>query len=112
MNAWDLKGKRALITGGTRGIGKAIVHEFLVLGAEVLFTARHEDEVAVVEQEFRQMGYTVYGRVADVVLDEDRTKLLEWIEGQRGFLDILVNNAGINIRKRTADYSRTEYMQV
>jgi NAD(P)-dependent dehydrogenase (short-subunit alcohol dehydrogenase family) len=36
MNSWDLKGKRALVTGGSKGIGKAIVSEFLALGAEVL----------------------------------------------------------------------------
>lgn len=112
MNTWDLKGKRALVTGGSKGIGKAIVYEFLLLGAEVLFTARHADEVAALEQEFRQMGYAVHGRAADVVLDEDRKKLLEWIDRQWGALDILVNNAGINIHKRSVDYSREEYMQV
>lgn len=112
MNAWDLKGKRALVTGGTKGIGKAIVHEFLLLGAEVLFTARHAGEVAAVEQEFLQLGFPAHGIVADVAIDQDRKKLLEWIDRQWTFLDILVNNAGINIRKRSADYSREEYMQV
>jgi tropinone reductase I len=112
MNSWDLKGKRALVTGGTRGIGKAIVHEFLVLGAEVLFTARNAGEVAAMRQEFLQPGYPVHGIVADAAVDPDRKKLLEWMDGQWGFLDILVNNAGINIRKRSADYSREEYMQV
>lgn len=112
MNSWDLKGKRALVTGGTKGIGKAIVYEFLVLGAEVLFTARNPGEVAAVEQEFLQQGYPVHGIVADVALDQDRKKVLEWIGQQWGFLDILVNNAGMNIHKRSADYSREEYMQV
>jgi Tropinone reductase 1 len=112
MNSWDLKGKRALVTGGSKGIGKAIVSEFLALGAEVLFTARQAGEIAAVEQEFRQMGYPVHGRVADVVLGQDRQQLLEWIDREWGSLDVLVNNAGINIRKRAADYSQTEYMQV
>jgi Tropinone reductase 1 len=112
MNAWDLKGKRALITGGTKGIGKAIVHEFLSLGAEVLFTARHAGQVADVEREFLQPGFPAHGIVADVALHQDRKKVLEWIDGQWAFLDILVNNAGINIHKRSADYSREEYMQV
>lgn len=112
MNSWDLKGKRALVTGGSKGIGKAIVGEFLMLGAEVLFTARHAAEVAAVEQEFLQMGFPVHAIVADVTLDQDRKKLLEWINRQWGFLDILINNAGINIRKKAAEYSPAEYMQV
>ena len=113
MNSWDLKErKRALITGGSKGIGKAIVHEFLQLGAEVVFTARNAAEVAAAEQEFRQMGFPVHGVAADVALDPDRKKLLEWISRQWGFLDILVNNAGMNIRKRVADYTDAEYRQV
>lgn len=112
MNAWNLEGKRALVTGGSKGIGKAIVNEFLALGAEVLFTARNADEVAAVEKEFVQIGYRVYGRVADVVLDQDRRVLSEWIGGQWGSLDILVNNAGINIHKRSVDYTQSEYMKV
>jgi Tropinone reductase 1 len=112
MNSWDLNGKRALVTGGSKGIGKAIVQEFLELGAEVVFTARKEKELLAVEQDFRQMGYPVHGIVADVVLDQDRRKLVEWIEQRWGSIDILVNNAGMNIRKRAADYSTAEYMQV
>jgi short chain dehydrogenase len=64
INSWDLKGKRALVTGGSKGIGKAIVSEFLALGAEVLFTARQAGEIAAVEQEFRQMGYLVHFHAA------------------------------------------------
>jgi Tropinone reductase 1 len=112
MNSWDLNQKRALVTGGSKGIGKAIVHEFLQLGAEVVFTARNAAEVAAAEQEFRQMGSPVYGIAADVAVDKDREKLLEWIGLQWGFLDILVNNAGMNIRKRVADYTEAEYRQV
>jgi len=112
MNSWNLKNKRALVTGGSKGIGKAIVHEFLSLGAEVLFTARNADDVRAVEQEFLQMDYPVYGLVADVALDQDRQKLLQWIREHWGFLDILVNNAGINIHKRSTEYSEVEYRKI
>lgn len=110
MNSWDLKGKRALVTGGSKGIGKAIVTEFLALGAEVLFTARNAIDVASVEQQFLQSGYPVHGVVADVAKEHDRQKLLEWINRQWSFLDILVNNAGVNIRKKVAEYNPEEYM--
>jgi Tropinone reductase 1 len=112
MNSWNLKGKRALVTGGSKGIGKAIVKEFLSLGAEVLFTARNGVEVAAVEEELRQSGYPVHGAAADVVLEQDRRNVKEWISAQWGYLDILVNNAGVNIRKRVAEYSTKEYMLV
>jgi Tropinone reductase 1 len=105
MSSWNLEGKHALVTGGSKGIGKAIVGEFLSLGAEVVFTARNEAKVAAAAHEFRQSGYPVHGIVADVVLDQDRKKLAEWIGSQWGGLDILVNNAGMNIRKRVAEPS-------
>lgn len=46
MKYWNLEGKKAVITGGSKGIGKAIVTEFAELGAEVLFAARDNDEVS------------------------------------------------------------------
>jgi Tropinone reductase 1 len=45
-------------------------------------------------------------------VETDRGRLLEWMGTHWGSLDVLVNNAGINIRKRSVDYSREEYMQV
>ncbi|HLX93173.1 MAG TPA: SDR family oxidoreductase [Puia sp.] len=112
MTSWDLKGKKALITGGSKGIGKAIVHEFLSLGAEVLFTARNSIDVASVEQEFSQMGHKVHGIPADATSAQDRHKLVVWIQAEWGFLDILVNNAGIAMEKKSVDFSQEEYMKL
>ncbi|HTR29670.1 MAG TPA: SDR family oxidoreductase [Puia sp.] len=112
MHSWDLKGKRALVTGGSKGIGKAIVQAFLELGAEVFFTARKEKELITVEAEFRQRGYPVQAGVADAAQDADRKRLAEQIGRQWGALDILVNNAGIATHKRSIDFTRDEYMQV
>lgn len=112
MNSWDLNEKRALVTGGSKGIGKAIVHEFLTLGAEVLFTARNASDVSAAEKKFLQMDYRVHGFVGDVAIENDRQKLVEWVQKEWGFLDILVNNAGMNIHKKSAEYSQNEYRQV
>lgn len=105
---WDLKNKTAFITGGTKGIGKATVIEFLELGAQVLFTARNEHDVKALVQDLKANYQHVYGFAADVVEKEDIFKIKSWISENWGKLDILVNNVGSNLRKATADYSTEE----
>jgi tropinone reductase I len=102
---WDLRNKKALVTGGTKGIGKATLIEFLELGAEVLFTSRCEKEVKNLESELREKGYKADGIVADSSLKQDRHIINDWINENWKRLDILVNNAGINIRKKAKDYT-------
>lgn len=109
---WNLTNKRALITGGTKGIGRATVLEFLALGAEVLFTARHPDDVREFEAELRASGFKATGIQADVVSGDDLRAVVDWIEQQWGTLDVLVNNAGTNLRKPSTDYSPEEYRMV
>lgn len=112
MNNWDLKNKVALVTGGSKGIGKATVIEFLKLGARVVFTARQKEQVSALEADCRKQGFEIRGIVSDVSVTEDRNKLVDLIRADYGYLDVLVNNAGINIRKRSLDYSEEEYMKV
>ena len=109
---WKLDQKKALVTGGTKGIGKATVEQFLELGAQVLFTARNEDEIKELENELQQKGYEVKGMVADAANSQDLKKVKDWISENWGKLDILVNNAGINIRKKAGDYSEEEFRKV
>ena len=109
---WKLDNKKALITGGTKGIGRATVIEFLELGAEVLFTARSEKDITALEGELSQKGFRVKGIVADSAKKEDRQKICTWIGEHWGRLDVLVNNAGINIRKKANDYSEEEFRKV
>ena len=109
---WTLEKKKALVTGGTKGIGRATVLEFLELGAEVLFTSRSEGDVREFEQELRNKGLKAHGFVADSSKNEDRSKIKSWIAENWKKLDILVHNAGINIRKKANDYSEEEFRQV
>lgn len=109
---WNLQGKLALITGGTKGIGKAAVLEFFALGAEVLFTARNPADVEAFEKELKSQNFKATGIVSDVSLAEDREKLVEYIKTHWKKLDVLVNNAGINIRKKANEYSEEEWRKV
>ncbi|MBZ9630705.1 SDR family oxidoreductase [Salegentibacter sp. LM13S] len=109
---WNLNDKCALVTGGTKGIGKAAVLEFLELGAEVLFTSRTQKDIDLVLEELEKYGNKIHGLVADVTIADDRQKVFNFIEKEWGKLDILVNNAGINIRKKANDYSEEEFRKV
>lgn len=112
MKGWHLKNKKALVTGGTKGIGRAVVEELLLLGAEVLFIAREITEINTVLESLKSAESLVYGLQADVNSIEERTVIEKWIRKKWGKLDILVNNAGLNIRKPSIDYGVDEYQKV
>lgn len=109
---WNLEGKTALITGGTKGIGRATVLEFAKLGAKVIFTARDGAAVTAFQQELGEMGYIASGMQGDVTSEDDQDKLTDFVFQRSGSLDILVNNAGMNIRKDAIMYEVEEYEQV
>ncbi len=109
---WNLKDKTALVTGGTKGIGRATVIEFLNLGAKVVFTARNESDIQQFEKELQDQNYQATGLVSDVSNAKDRESVKNWIEEHWKKLDILVNNAGINIRKKALEYSEEEFQKI
>src|SRR5271163_5189213 len=94
----SLVGKRALVTGGTRGIGRAIVDEFVELGASVLVAARTPEQVAELASRER-----VTAVVADVTVAADRARIVEAARAA-GVLHVLVHNAGTNVRAPLVDY--------
>lgn len=108
-NLWDLKGKKALITGGTKGIGKAIVSEFLHLGADVFIVARNQEHIDLAINEFSMQQFSVQALAADISKPQDRDKCFKTIEKLWNRLDILVNNAGMNIRKKVHEYNELDY---
>ena len=105
-NRWSLNGKKAVVTGGSKGIGEAIVAEFISLGAEVLAVARKPEDLEKLHAKNPERQHTL---VADVSTTEGRDRLLETVQEQWNSLDILVNNVGTNIRKPTAEYTAEEY---
>lgn len=106
---WRLTGKRALVTGGTKGIGYAIADELLRLGAMVTIAARTESDVINCVAAWRSEGLNADGITADL----STTSSIETLMASRGgSLDILINNVGTNIRKATMDYTDDEYRRV
>ncbi len=90
----DFDGRVALVSGGTKGIGRAIVEDLLGSGFRVAFSARTSADVEKVEEALSAKG-EVMGVVADVRDPEACENLVEQAVGRFGGLDVLVNNAGV-----------------
>jgi tropinone reductase I len=108
MHSWSLQGKKALITGGTKGIGLAITSEFLELGAEVVVVARNTKTIQGKVKNSANL-FTLEGDLTDQAF---RNSLVQKVQENWGRLDVLVNNAGTNIRKKFIEYSQEEYRQL
>jgi Tropinone reductase 1 len=95
---WQLRGKTALITGGSRGIGRAIAEELIALGAQVTIVARDR---AALDAAARELGAA--GVAADVTTAGGRAAIVEAVRA-RGPLHVLVHNAGGNVRGPLTGY--------
>ncbi|MHA2621348.1 MAG: SDR family oxidoreductase [bacterium JZ-2024 1] len=93
---WNLQDRVAVVTGGSRGIGYAIVEALLQEGTRVLFCGKSEDRVEEAEKTLRKRwGDRVYAVPADVRIYRNVEALFRTVEQRWDRLDILVNNAGI-----------------
>ncbi len=94
---FDLSGKVALTTGGSRGLGRAIVNGLAISGAQVAFCYKSDSSSAeaVINEVESKTGHRPLAIQADIVVKEARQRLIEQINKEFGAIDILVNNAGI-----------------
>jgi meso-butanediol dehydrogenase/(S,S)-butanediol dehydrogenase/diacetyl reductase len=106
-----LKNQNALITGGSRGIGKAIARRFIEEGANIFLCARGENALEETAKELRQMGAKVGTHGVDVSDRKSVVKMVNFALSEFGGFDILVNNAGIMMTNRFMDYSFEEFDQ-
>jgi len=89
---WSLKGTTALVTGGTRGIGHAIVEELAEFGATIYTCSRNEEELNKCLHEWKEKGFSVYGSVCDVTSPSQREELIQKVAfAFNGKLNILVS---------------------
>jgi Tropinone reductase 1 len=106
-----LDGARAVVTGGTRGIGLATVHELLDLGASVVTAGRELDDL-----DQRLIAARDAGRLVLVACDlasaDGRAALVDAIPAAWDAVEILVNNVGTNVRKASLDVSEVDYRRV
>jgi NAD(P)-dependent dehydrogenase (short-subunit alcohol dehydrogenase family) len=92
----SLKGKVALVTGGSRGIGRAIALAFAEQGADVAVSARKLPDLEAVVKEIEAMGRKGLAVASHIGKSEEIKSLVEQVKAKFGRIDILVNNAGTN----------------
>src|ERR1051326_2061415 len=99
MNAFDLKGKAALVTGGNGGIGPGMARGLARAGAAIAIAGRDEKKSAAAVKELTAMGAKAFSLKIDLRNEKATGAMVEQAAEKLGRLDILVNNAGMNIRK-------------
>ncbi len=114
INAWQLHGHTALITGASKGIGYAAARELAALGANLLLVARDEDYLEQVRldlaDDFPDIDVFAFG--ADLAEAEDRLAVFDWVADLGAPLSLLVNNAGGNRSMATLDYAANDYREI
>jgi len=109
---FDLNGKTALVTGGSRGLGRHFALALARAGADVAVSSRTESSLKEVLREIEATGRRGMGVELDVTDEVSIRSAVESVESQFGRIDILVNNAGCNVRKPAAEVTWKDWNTV
>ena len=109
---FSLKGKIALVTGASYGIGFAIAKAFHEAGATICFNDINQDLVNKGLASYKEAGIEAHGYVCDVTNEDQVAELVSTIEKEVGVIDILVNNAGIIKRIPMTEMSASDWRKV
>lgn len=108
----NLKGRTAVITGGSRGLGEAMAKSLAESGANIALVARDSNRLEQVRDAINERGGTAAVFIADVTKENEVAKTAEAVNQRFGHPQILINNAGTNIRKNLVDFSLEEFRSV
>jgi NAD(P)-dependent dehydrogenase (short-subunit alcohol dehydrogenase family) len=108
----DLKGRTAVITGGSRGLGEAMAKALSEAGANIALVARDIKRLELVRDSIAERGGNAAIFTADVTQEKDVASMAEAVRQRFGHPQILINNAGTNIRKNLVDFSLEEFRSV
>jgi len=112
LNNFSLKGKIALVTGASYGIGFAIAKAFSLAGATIVFNDINQELVNKGLAAYKEEGIDAHGYVCDVTNEDQVNEMVAKIEKEVGVIDILVNNAGIIKRIPMTEMTAAEFRQV
>ncbi len=108
----ELAGRTALVTGGNRGLGRAIALALAGAGAQIALVARDRAKLEESAAAIREKGSAAEAFTADVTQEAQVTELARAVLNRFPKIDILVNNAGINLRKELVEFSLEEWRRV
>ncbi len=111
MKLFDLTGKRALITGGTHGLGMAMARGLAEAGATLLINGHSPERLDEAIKHYRKAGFRAEGFLFDVTKEQDVVASIERIE-ESGPIDILINNAAIIKRTPALDMATSDFQEV
>lgn len=112
MELFSLKGKKAIITGGTHGLGMAMAEGLAQAGAELIITGTTPSKMEEALQHYKDKGFTATGYLFDVTDEVAAEENVAKIEATHGPIDILVNNAGIIKRVLAIDMPVEDFRKV
>lgn len=113
IKQFDLTGRAAIVTGGSKGLGEAMAAGLASAGANVLLTSRHEAEAVETAAKMKaDFGRQAVGIESDVTDETAVQAMVDRALSEFGRIDILVNNAGINIRGPIDELSPEQFKQV
>ena len=109
---FDLSGKTAIVTGGSRGLGKEMAEGLAEAGANLMLCARREEWLAPTIEEFRERGFSVESHLCDVSNPEQVQSVVDKTVEKFGAVDILINNAGISWGARPEEMPFDKWQKV
>jgi NAD(P)-dependent dehydrogenase (short-subunit alcohol dehydrogenase family) len=112
VNHTGLKGRNALITGASKGLGRAMAVALAKQGSHLILVARDKEKLESVAAEVLEAGGTADVFTADISREADVLALEEQVREKVGKVQILINNAGTNLRKSITDFTLDEWMGV
>ena len=112
LSLFDLSGRTALVTGSSRGLGRAIAEGMAKAGARLIVNGTDPARVETAIAEFRSAGHLAEGVAFDVTDEAAVVRAFEGLDAKGIAIDVLVNNAGIQMRKPLIEFTSTEWRKV
>lgn len=109
---FDLSGRVAIVTGGSRGLGKEMAEGLAEAGASLMLCARRDEWLTPTVTEFRERGFTCEGLLCDVAKADDVQRVVDRTIESYGKIDILINNAGISWGERPETMPMEKWQKV